>query len=180
MQFSFTYNAEQDRVLIFFHGDAGQNIPDPVWLTRRMTILLARHLCRYIEKHTALPDEIDAEDRQSALKFIHHGEVQAQPPRWSGWSGPDDPPDGRSPDLNTAALLTRIVVKYQDSSLVLNLFENEAFLLTLRLEWHQIHAFLNALGNMSVKAGWDLDHVFDWAMTIQTAQNGNDQNNASE
>lgn len=160
MRFSFTYNAEQDRIVMCFQADGEQNIPGPVYLTRKMTILLARHLHQYIEKYTALPEEINADDRQTTLKLIHQGEVSAALPRWSK---SEDKPDHPLPDMNTADLMTRAVVKYRNQTIALNLFKKEKFLLTLRFEWHQIHAFLNALGNMSFKAGWDLNHVFDWA-----------------
>lgn len=176
MQFSFTHNPEQDRILMMFQADTGQPPPGPVWLTRRMTILLARYLRQYIEKQTALPEEIDAVDRQSAFKFIHQGEVQAQPPRWSK---PGDHPDRPVQDMKKAVLMTRVEIKYRDQAIALNLYDKERFLLTVRFEWHQVHAFLNALWGISVKAGWDLDHVFDWAVTLPPPQNGNNPNNIS-
>ena len=155
--YSFTFLADQDRILLWFRSD-GADVPGPVLLTRRMTRILGAYLRKALEKISELPDHVNEADRHEYMQFFHDQEVEAAPPQWTS----DRPAPVPSSDEADFCLVTRIDTRETERHLVLSCFDGERFLVTLTLDWKTVHRFLHSLAQMALMADWGLDDELNW------------------
>jgi hypothetical protein len=158
MSFSFQYLPDEDRIGLFFnkhHGEA----PAPILLTRRLVMLLAGYLRRFIEKNTSLPETVCSQDIHEVLQFIHQSELKASPPKWES---------GRSQKkrmhvLRSAKLATQVDIQQRGEKLRLLFYRHRSHLVSLTLGWKEVHSFLYSMAEMAKKADWGLEEVFEWS-----------------
>ena len=156
--FSFHYLPEEDRLALTFSKE-DETVP-AVLLTRRLIKMLGNYLRRYVEKHTALPESVTAEDKDDIFQFMHMSQLESNPPTLN--SGQKKQPD-KAKELSSAKLVTKIDIQYTEGSVKLKLFKQHNHLVSLTLGWKEIHSFLYSLAEMSRKADWDLETVFEWS-----------------
>jgi hypothetical protein len=168
--YSFHYLPEQDRLAMTFTQSEGTP-PVPVQLTRRLVKLLGSYLRRYIEKNTSLPDSVTIEDKDDIFQFMHMSELEGNPPTWD--SGTQKKMDVQ--DLSNAALITRVDIQYGDKAVRLVFSQQQKQLVSLSLAWQSLHSFFYSLAEMSRKADWSLDGVFEWSGRALQVQEGRRQ-----
>lgn len=158
--FSFHLLPEEDRLaLTFSKSSRGENLP-AIMLTRRLVKLLGNYLRHYIEKNTSLPKSVSTENKDDIYQFMHMSQLESNPPTWS--SGPKKQAD-KSRDLASAKLVTKVDIQYTERSVKLMFCKQRKHLVSLTLGWRSIHSFLYSLSEMSRKADWNLEGVFEWS-----------------
>ena len=154
--FSFHFLPEEDRLALTFSKE-DEAVP-AVLLTRRLVKMLGGYLRRYVEKHTSLPESVTAGDKDDIFQFMHMGQLEENPPSWDkGYKGK------KKQELAGAKLATKIDVQYTEDKVVLKFFRQKDHLVSLTLGWREIHSFLYSLAEMSRKADWNLETVFEWS-----------------
>ena len=133
--------------------------PSPVLLSRRLVKLLGNYLRHYIEKNTSLPESVSTEERDDLFQFMHLSELESNPPKWNSGTPKNEPKHSQT----LAKLATKVDIQYTGKSIKLLLFENTRLLVSLTLGWREIHSLLYALAEMSRKADWNLEGVFEWS-----------------
>ena len=158
ISFSLHLLAEEDRLALSFSKD-GEN-PPGILLTRRLVKLLGNYLRHYIEKNTSLPESVTTEDMDDIFQFMHMSQLEATPPTWN--SEQKKQPN-KARELTKAKLVTKIDIQYTERSVKLKFFKQKTHLVSLTLGWKEIHSFLYSLAEMSRKAEWNLEGVFEWS-----------------
>ena len=168
--YSFHYLPEADRLALNFTQSEGTP-PAPVQLTRRLVKLLGNYLRRYIEKNTSLPDAVTIENKDDIFQFMHLSELEGNPPTWDSKAQKKV----NAQDLASALLITRIDIQYGDKAVKLVFSQQKKQLVTMALSWNSIHSFFYSLAEMSKKADWNLDGVFEWSGRALQVQEGREQ-----
>ena len=163
--FSFQYLPEADRLALTFSGD--EAVP-AVLLTRRLVKMLGGYLRRYVEKHTALPESVSAGDKDDVFQFMHMSQLEENPPSWEGKQKRKE----KSKELQSAKLATKIDAQFTEDKVVLKFFRRKDHLVSLTLGWKEIHSFLYSLAEISRKADWNLEGVFEWCGQADSLQEG--------
>lgn len=158
VSYSLTFLSKEDRILLSFSQEKGNN-PAPVLLTRRLVKLLGNHLRRYIEKHISLPKTVTTEGRDDLIHFMHMSELESNPPQW----GQGKPKMDGVEAAGKAGLATKINLQYGEEQLKLMFYEQTVSLVSLTLDWRETHRFLYSLAEMSKKADWILEGIFEWS-----------------
>lgn len=156
--FSFHYLSEEDRFALTFSKE-DETVP-AVLLTRRLIKMLGGYLRRYVEKYTSLPESVTAEDKDDIFQFMHMSQLESNPPTVN--PGQKKQPD-KAKELSSAKLVTQIDIQYTERSVKLKFFKQKTHLVSLTLGWKEIHSFLYSLAEMSRKADWNLETVFEWS-----------------
>ncbi len=156
--FSFHFIPEEDRLAISFKKDEGER-PAPILLTRRLVKLLGNYLRHYVEKNTSLPDTVSTENMDDIFRFMHLSQLEQNPPRWDS----DEEKKVNRQDLKSAQLVSKVDIKYSEEQVRLMFFQQTRHLVSLTLGWKQIHSFLYSLAELSKKADWGLEGVFEWS-----------------
>ena len=158
--FSFHFIPEEDRLAITFAGKDGdrKSIP-PILVTRRLVKLLGGYLRQYIEKNTSLPESVSTEDMEDVLQFMHHGQLESDPPAWESHGREEKP----AVDIDKARLISKVDITHADSSLQLIFKQKNTRLVSLALGWQEIHKFLYSLSEISKRAEWNLENIFEWS-----------------
>ncbi len=149
--FSFHFIPEEDRIAITFK----EKDIVPVLLTRRLVKLLGNYLRQYVEKHTALPETVSTEDKDDIFQFMHYSELESNPPKWDNKK--------QKQNLKSAKLVTKVDIKYTDETVQLMFYQGDKHLVSMTLGWKEIHTFLYSLAELSRKADWGLEAVFEWS-----------------
>lgn len=155
LSYSFTFLPEQDRILLWFRSQ-GEDVPEPVLLTRRMTRVLGAFLRKALERITGLPDHLGEADLSEYMQFFHDQELESAPVQWNA--------DRPAPGAEAAGdrLVTRIDTRNDDTHLALSCFNGEVFLLRLTLDWKSVHGFLHSLAELARVGDWGLDEELSW------------------
>lgn len=157
--FSFQLLPEEDRIALSFTKSEGKKLP-AILLTRKLVKLLGNYLRHYIEKNTSLPESVSTEDKDDIFQFMHMSQLESNPPTWN--AGQKKQPD-KAMELSSAKLVTKIDIQYTERSVQLKFFKHKIHLVSLTLGWKEIHSFLYSLAEMSRKADWNLEGVFEWS-----------------
>ncbi|MDZ7760479.1 MAG: hypothetical protein U5L00_09515 [Desulfovermiculus sp.] len=166
--FSFHFLPEQDRLGLTFSGE--EAVP-AVLLTRRLVKMLGGYLRRYVEKHTSLPESVTAEDKDDIFQFMHMSELESNPPSWDSGRNKQE----KTQELAKAKLTTKIDIQYSERSVKLKFFNQKTHLMSMSLGWKEIHSFLYSLAEMSLRADWGLEGVFEWSGRAEVVPEGRGQ-----
>jgi hypothetical protein len=154
--FSFHLLPKEDRIALSFTKE-DESLP-AVLLTRRLVKILGNYLRRYIEKNTSLPESVSTEDKDDIFQFMHMSQLEDNPPSWDSGKRKE-----KAQDLKSAKLVTRINIQYAEQSVQLRFYKQKTHLVSLTLGWREVHSFLYSLAEMSRKADWNLETVFEWS-----------------
>ena len=156
--FSFHFLPEEDRIALTFSRDEGE-VPAPVLLTRRLVKLLGNYLRHYVEKNTNLPDTVCTENKEDIYQFMHHSELETNYPQWDSGNKKQE----KAKELKSARLASKVDINHTAEAVSLMFYKQDTHLVSLTLGWKQIHSFLYSLAEMSRKAEWNLENIFEWS-----------------
>jgi hypothetical protein len=162
ISYSFHFVPEEDRLALSFSKNESE-VPDPVLLTRRLVRLLGSYLRHYIEKNTSLPETVSAENKDDIFQFMHLSELENNTPQWEGRKEKKE----EKLDLQSAELVNKVDIKYTEEKIRLMFYQKNRHLVSLTLGWKQVHSFLYSLAEMSKKADWSLENVFEWSGQVK-------------
>lgn len=163
--FSFHFLAEEDRIALSFeHATSPVPLP-PVLLTRRLVKKLGNHLRHFIEQNTTLPESVSFEDKGDVLQFMHQSELETSQPTWNSGMSSE-----QTESLQAAKLVTKIDIQHSRQSVRLLCYKHNVHLISFTLGWKEMHSFLYSLAELSCKAEWGLECVFDWSGRVANAQ----------
>lgn len=155
--FSSHFLPEEDRIALAFQKQTDIK-PPPILLTRRMVKLLGRYLRHFIEQNTTLPESVSAEDRGDVLQFMHQSELETNQPTMSSGRSKE-----KSESLKTAKLVTKVDIQTAKDAVKFLCYKQQTHLVSFTLGWQEMHSLLFSLAELSQKAEWRLEDVFDWS-----------------
>lgn len=127
--------------------------------------MLGRYLRHFIEQNTTLPESVSAEDKGDVLQFMHQSELESNQPTVSPGRSKE-----KSESLKTAKLVTKVDIQTAKDAVKFLCYKQQIHLVSFTLGWHEIHSFLYSLAELSQKAEWGLEGVFDWSGRVLEPQ----------
>jgi hypothetical protein len=155
--FSFHFLSREDRVVLNIINQDNESISQLLF-TRRVVKILGTYLRNYLEKNTKLNEAVSTEDKGDVYQFMHMSQLESNPPQWSTKKEKQD----LRRNVKPMQLVTKIHVQYTDHIVRLRFYYDTKYLVGISLILAQVHSFMYSLAEMSKKADWRLEDIFEW------------------